>query len=156
MKKNKQILIGVVILIAVLGAGYYFLAPKTSKEPVVTEVMEEETVETLTAEEIGLTLSARADKKAVRFEVAKASDISHIEYQIGYTKEVSGEEVPEGLIGEINNEDYDEEVGIDYRELGTCSSKVCRYDKVVSDVTITLKITKKDGKIYQTDATLSL
>ena len=64
--------------------------------------------------------------------------------------------MPEGLIGEIINSDESTSLSTSYRELGTCSSKVCRFDVVVSPVRLILKVTKTDGKVYQVEDSLSL
>ena len=39
--------------------------------------------------------------------------------------------------------------------LGTCSD-VCHYDLEVSDIKLILKVTKTDGKVYQSQKTLEL
>lgn len=143
-----------IILIAVVGV---FIFNKKSSAPIVSSPQEEEEqIFTLKPEDIGLIFSLRPDKKAVKFGIEKARDISRVEYQIAYTKQVTGEEVPEGLIGEIINSDESTSLSTSYRELGTCSSKVCRFDVVVSDVRLILKVTKTDSKVYQVEDSLSL
>lgn len=143
-----------IILIAVVGV---FIFNKKSSAPIVSSPQEEEEqIFTLKPEDIGLIFSLRPDKKAVKFGIEKARDISRVEYQIAYTKQVTGEDVPEGLIGEITNSEASASLSTSYRELGTCSSKVCRFDVVVSDVRLILKVTKTDGKVYQVEDSLSL
>lgn len=155
--KNKTVLIGVLALIVLLLIGGYLLffakqaAPPRSPLP----AQEEETVETVLPQDIGLEFTLRPDMKAAKFTM-QAQGITSVEYQISYTKEVNGEEVPEALIGEARPTTGNDVIGIDYREFGTCSAKVCRYDRVVSDVTLILKITKTDGKILQAETTLTL
>jgi hypothetical protein len=56
--------------------------------------------------------------------------------------------VPEGIFGLMNIAE-DGRKDTDFREFGTCSAGKCRYDNVTSDVTLVLKVTKKDGKVYQ-------
>lgn len=154
MGNKNLIIVLVVVLLLVFGGAFFLLGNK--QQPQVSEESQEEemTAETLSPGEIGLTFTAQSDKKAVKFSIAKASDIEHVEYTIVYTKQVNSEEVPEGLIGEIQG--GKSPLGIDYRILGTCSAKVCRYDTVVSDVTLMLKITKTNGKIYSVEDSLSL
>lgn len=152
---NKNLVVVIVVVLLLIFGGAFFLLSNKQQAPVSEEAVEEElTAEILSPEEIGLTFSAQPDGKAVKFTIAKAGDIDHVEYTIAYTKEVNGEEVPEGLIGEIQG--GKSTLGIDYRILGTCSAKVCRYDTVVSDVTLLLKVTKDNGKIYSVEKTLIL
>lgn len=155
--KNKNILIicAVVLVLVTLGAGTFILSKNKSAEKKSEKLfIEEETFEEISSQDLGLIATLRPDKKAIKFEITNASDIESVEYQISYTKELNGEEVPEGLIGEAVPENG--ELTIAYREFGTCSSGVCRYDKVTSDIKLTLKITKINGKIYQAEETVSL
>lgn len=156
MKKNKNLLIGIVVaLLVLMGIGVYIVSSKKAPAQTPAEtVIEEEVVETISPADLGLTFTARPDKKAVKFALANAKDISLVEYQISYTKEISGEQVPETLIGDAKP-DASGNIAIDYRELGTCSAKVCRYDVVVSDIKLTLKVVKAN-KTYQSETSLSL
>lgn len=151
---NKNLLVGLSLaLLIVLGSGYYVLF---ANKPTVSEApppSPEETVLMLKPEDIGLTLTARSDKRAVKFEIAKSSDISSVEYQVTYTAEG---DIPRGAIGNIEVESGDEMIESNYIDLGTCSSNKCKYDVVVSPVSLLLKITKKDGKVYQVEDSLSL
>jgi len=70
-------------------------------------------------------------------------------------KELDGEEVSEGIFGEMNIAE-DGITKTDMREFGTCSSGRCRYDEGVRDVKIILKITKDDGKIYSAEKSVEL
>jgi hypothetical protein len=153
--KNLLIIIAIVAVLIIGGLGYYFVAGKktATQNTANTNVDEEEKVETIAPADLGLSFTARADKKAVKFVIDKADGIENVEYQISYTKKVEGEQVPEGLIGEAKPQSG--KVAIDYRELGTCSAKVCRYDVVVSDIKLTLKVLK-GGKTYQSETSLSL
>lgn len=158
---NKKIIIGVALVLLISGGGgLYFLSSQSPKPQTVTtqtQTIEEEIVPTLSPKTLGLTMTLRSDKKAMRFEMKNPGNISLVEYQVSYTKEINGEQVPEGLIGEVrvNNED-DSTIAIDYREFGTCSRNVCRYDNVVSAVKLTLKITQTDGKIFSSEDSIDL
>lgn len=154
--QNKNAMVGIGIAAAIILIGGYFLfANKTSKPSQVTPIVEEEKVETLMPEEIGLEVQVRSDSKAMKFTITKPNGITAVDYQISYTKEINGEEVPEGLIGQVEVNGGEEELGIKYREFGTCSSGTCRYDKVVSRVLLTLKVVK-DGKTYSVEKTIDL
>lgn len=158
MKDKKIITSLTVLLICLLGGGYYFLSSnsKPNAKPVSIQQQEEEVIPTIVPSGLGLKMFLRSDKKAMKFEIENGKDISLIEYQISYTKEINGEEVPEGLIGEAKPEEGSSKISIDYREFGTCSRSVCRYDDVVSAVKLILKITKTDGKVFSTEDSLSL
>ena len=157
MKNNKLIIIVGVIILAVLVSGGYFVISsnkQSSNKQAQTPQIQDEAAEPISAKEIGLKLTIRDDKKAIKFSIENATDIESVDYQISYTKEVKGEEVPEGLIGEAKPEDG--KIEIKYREFGTCSSGTCRYDTVVSPIKVTLKIVKTNGKVYQTEESIEI
>lgn len=155
MLKNKLVwIVAVVVVLLVIGGGAFFVMSqkKAAPEPVGQEVQ----VLNLSPEAVGLETAFREDNKAMKFTLSNASDITAAEYQISYTKEVSGDQVPEGLIGDVDITPGSKTAGIGYREFGTCSSGVCRYDKVVSAIKLTLKISKTDGKVYQVEKSVDL
>lgn len=149
----KQWYIAVAVIIVIVGlvaGGIWLMASKkatTQQIPAVTDQTQQ--VQTLSPDSIGLSVAFRSDNKAMKFTVANADGINSIEYQISYNKIINGEQVSEGLIGTVDMNPGDKTAGIGYREFGTCSSGVCRYDNVISPITLTLKIVKSDGKVYQ-------
>lgn len=158
MLKDKKVIVGIVLVVLVLlGGGYYVMGMnKTSTEENLI-VEEEMTVQTLSPESIGLDLEFRKDGKAAKIIIGKAAGLEAVEYQISYQKNQEGEDVPEGLIGDIDMTKVSGgAVETEYREFGTCSSGTCRYDDVTSPIKITLKITKDDGKVYQSEKTFEL
>lgn len=157
MNKKVIIIISVVILVLLGGGGYYILSSnkQTAKPASQTQPVDaEEVLEPISPADLGLKLSLRNDKKAIKFVIENAKDIENIDYQISYTKDVKGEKVPEGLIGEAKPENGI--VEIKYREFGTCSSGTCRYDNVVSPIKVTLKIQKSNGKMYKSEDSIEL
>jgi len=158
MVKDKKVIIGIVLLVLVLlGGGYYVMGMNKTQTDEQMPVEEEMTVQTLSPESIGFDLEFRKDGKAAKIVIGKAQGIQAIEYQISYQKNQEGEDVPEGLIGDIDmTKIVDGKVETEYREFGTCSSGTCRYDDVTSPIKITLKITKDDGKVYQSEKTFEL
>lgn len=156
MKGNTNVIIAAAVVIVLVVGGYFlFFNKKPSRVLQAPKETVQEVIPTIIPDDLGLEVAIRSDKRAMKFTVTKADDIEKIEYQISYTKTVDGEDVPEGLIGEVEAKPG-QPLSIEYREFGTCSSGTCRYDKVVSDIKLTLKITKKDGKIYQSEKTVSL
>lgn len=137
------------------------LSPKQSTpvaQEATSEFEEEEIVPTLSPDALGLVFewNERPSAPAVRFAIENASDIEHVEYEITYDAVVGGNTVPQGLNGEVTSEDMSgDEIQIKYRELGTCSSGTCRYDQGVTGAKLILKVTKTDGKVYQTEKELT-
>lgn len=157
--RNKKLLAAVaVFLVLVLLGGIFFITRNqniSSKDADIRDGISDSSLPSLDPSDIGMVVTLRPDGKALMFEIKKASDIQGIEYTIEYEKEIEGERVPEGIFGLMNIAE-DGITKTDYREFGTCSSGRCRYDDVVSDITIILKVTKKDGKEYQVEKVVKL
>lgn len=154
--KNKKVIaaVAVFLVLTVLG-GAFFLTRNKSVPSTPSESIADSELPTLSPEDIGLEVTVRSDGKALMFELTKAFDINSVEYTIEYEKEIEGERVPEGIFG-IMNITEDGITKTDYREFGTCSLGKCRYDKVISDIKIILKVTKKDGKDYLVEKIVKL
>jgi hypothetical protein len=158
--KDKRVLSGFVIaLIAIFvtvgGFIFYTNSQSSAESEDQSQASETTDLPQLSPEDIGMVVTVRKDNKAVMFELKKADDIKKVEYTIEYEAEVEGSVANQGIFGEMNIA----EDGIkktDFREFGTCSAGKCRYDNVTSDVTITLKVVKKDGKEYQVTKVVKL
>lgn len=164
MFKNKNVQTGLIIflVIAILGGGYFFVAgkSKTKKEPVATQT--QDVITSLTAEALGLSMEMSPDNKKVRIIIDNAKDIKIIEYQITYEADATAQELSEGgedrvargITGEakVKSGSFESE----WLDLGSCSKNVCKYDTGVTSLELTLKITKKDGKLYEASDTLEL
>lgn len=149
-------IVAVAVAVVVIGVGTWLVLGRKAVQQ-GPEIMDQtQNVLTLSPDDIGLSVSFRDDNKAMKFNVSNANGINSIEYQISYTKSLDGQDVPEGLIGTVDMNPGDKTASIGYREFGTCSSGVCRYDNVVSPITLTLKIVKSDGKIYQVVKTANI
>ena len=142
------------ILIVAGGAFFLFRNQNPSDSP-TDDVTAESDLPVLSPEDIGMIVTVRKDKNALMFELTKADDIAKVEYTIEYEAEVEGETANQGIFGEMNIAE-DGITKTDFREFGTCSAGRCRYDNVTSDIKITLKVTKKDGKEYQVEKTVKL
>lgn len=156
MFKDKKIIgliIAIVFLLLVVG-GFFMLKGNSSTE-VEDDPFASEDLPELSPEDIGMEVTLRDDSRALMFELTKADDIEKVEYTIEYEKEIDGETVPEGIFG-LMNIGEDGITKTDFREFGTCSAGKCRYDEVVSDITIVLKVLKADGKEYQVKKVVEL
>ncbi len=165
MGKNKNNFIAVGVVVAVVAAllGFYFLSnsntPQTEEKQVAENV-----VQTIKPEDIGFKLQASADKKKVHFSIAKAQGIQAIEYQMMYDADSTAQEkseggddrVQRGITGEVAIKPGSGTFTSEDLDLGSCSKNVCRYDKGVTSIDVTLKITKTDGKVYDLQDTLTL
>jgi len=155
-------IVAVVNKVFLAGGGYFLFAgkSKTVGEPVV----QEEIVGKLTPEEIGLTVTASPDKKKVKFSIEKVGEIKSVEYELSYEADSTAEEqgeggeprVQRGITGQEEVKSGDSAYESPWLDLGSCSKNVCRYDKGVSKVDLTLKIVKKDSKTYSADKSLDL
>lgn len=154
--KNKKIIaaVAVFLILALAGAAFLWSRQGSGSENPSDEITESD-LPTLSPEDIGMEVTVREDGRALMFELTKADDIALVEYTIEYEKEVEGETANEGIFGVMNIGD-DGITETDFREFGTCSAGKCRYDNVTSDITINLKVTKKDGKEYQVQEIVKL
>lgn len=149
-------IVGVVILIVLLG-GFLILRGRTTTQPVDEETSQNQSIPKLSKEELGLTMELSPDVHTVKFSIAKASDLKHIDYEITYDADSTEDEsvrVPKGITGEedVNGATYK----TDNLTLGTCSKNVCKYDTGIQKVDLLAKVTKKDGKIYQVEDSVSV
>jgi hypothetical protein len=158
--KNKKILSGIAVIAVVLlivGGGLFFFKNQSSDraDESENEMIDSSDLPELTPEEVGMIVTIRKDKKALMFELTKASKIEKVEYTIEYEASTEEGSANQGIFGEMNI-GADGITKTDFREFGTCSAGKCRYDNVTSDITINLKITMKDGKEYQVKKVVKL
>lgn len=154
--RNKKVYVIVAVFVLLALAGGLFLFIRHQATPLEDDSMlSTQNLPSLKPEDIGMVVTVRSDKRALMFKLNKADDIEHVSYEIDYDKELDGQRIPEGVLGEMNIAE-DGITKTDYRTFGTCSSGTCHYDKVVSDITIKLVVTKKDGKSYQVTKVVKL
>ena len=166
MFKDKKVLIvaGVVVVVVLLVGGYFLIANKSKSKPADDTGITEQVAETLAPDKIGLTMEANSSGKAVRFAISKADGIKSIEYQLTYEADSTAAEqseggearVQRGITGEALIKSGQSTYQSEWLDLGSCSKNVCRYDSGVKSVTLTLKVVKDDGKVYQVEKTLEL
>lgn len=156
--KNRKFLVAVAVFLVLIVLGGLFFITRHQTAPSSSEsasMIQTQNLPVLSPDAIGMMVTVRADKLALMFNLTKASDVDKVEYEIDYNKDLDGQTIPEGILGEMNIA-QDGITKTDYRTFGTCSSGTCHYDKVVSDVTIKLAVTKKDGKTYQVTKVVKL
>ncbi|MCL4354472.1 hypothetical protein M1349_03315 [Patescibacteria group bacterium] len=168
MKNRKTAIIALVVVLVILfGAGVYLIASQRSNKTPELIGQELEIVPTIPASDIGLELVAKSDKKYVKFTINKPEGIDKVDYEITYDatapEDTSGEgggegKVTQSLTGTLLKKDMKNgKLGIDYRELGTCSTGgKCRFDQGVTSVKVIVKITKSNGKAFQAETSIDL
>jgi hypothetical protein len=163
-KKHKsKVILGVILLVIILGGGFFILSSKNT-QTTQDQTVSDNSVQTLSPSAIGLKLEATPDKKKVRFTIASASDIKSIEYELTYNANSTAQEqsegadaqVQRGITGTANIKADSGNYQSSWLILGSQSANVVRYDTGVSGVSITLKITKNDNKVYQVQDKLNL
>jgi hypothetical protein len=164
LKKNKTlVIILVVVIIVIIGAGgYFFIAGSSNSKSAQSAQIEDNSVQTLSPSAIGLKLEASSDDKKVRFTIADASNIKQIEYELIYTANSTAEELSEGadttvqrgITGQENVDSGATTYQSDWLVLGSESANIVRYDTGVKGVSITLKLTENNGKVYQVQDSL--
>jgi len=149
LTKNKKLLAIIGVLAAILVVGGIFMAVRgqNSSSTEDEDISIGAGLPELSPEEIGMKVTVREDKNALMFELTKADDIEKVEYTIEYEAETEDGVANQGIFGEMNI-GKDGITKTEFREFGSCSAGRCRYDDVISDITINLKVTKKDGKEY--------
>ncbi|MDP3988454.1 MAG: hypothetical protein Q8P80_04925 [Candidatus Levybacteria bacterium] len=152
--KNKILII--VLAVVVLGGGglFVFSQSKSSSKQVSTPTLAaEEVVPTILPADLDFTITVREDKKAIKFQVGNIKDIESVDYEVSYLAKGN---IPRGAIGHADVKPGDTKIETKYIDLGTCSSGRCKYDEGVTSVKVILKITKKDGKVFQAEQSAEL
>ncbi len=157
--KNKMMVIAVVIVAVLLvGGGTYMLLGKkqtpSSTSNIPDQTQQTATVPTLAPSDIGMSLAVTRNGESVTMTVTKLDGITALDYEVTYTANSNGNQVPRGVIGHIDVKPGQSQINQEV-VLGTCSD-VCHYDKVVSPVKFGVKVTKSDGKVYEVDQSINL
>jgi len=74
-------------------------------------------------------------------------------YDAQVTEDGESATVPRGAVGELTIRGGIAQAEVD---LGTCSANVCKYDKVVSDVKVVIKVNFENGEIGAVEDTILL
>lgn len=161
MKLTKPIIIGIIVVVVIgaLVGGAFVLFPKNSDTTTNTSGSFKQ-AQKMSPDDIGLSLSVRPDKKGVIMKITKLTGIASVEYDLSYDAKVTdeGEDavVPKGVSGSpIEVKPGDREISRDL-ELGTCSKNVCKYDNVVSDISVAIRVNLKSGEVGEVTSKISL
>ena len=164
LKKNKVLVI-VVSLLLLAGAVTAFLLGNVTNSSSTDEsgIVSDKPVKVIQADEIGLVLSARSDKKAIILSVTKLDGVESVEYEVTYDADVAADSsgdsgsgiTQRGVVGSpilVNGASSIKRT----IELGTCSKNVCKYDNIVSDIKFVIKVTYSNGDIGSVEESISL
>lgn len=158
--KNRNLAIaGAVIIVLVVLAGGFLIfkslqssqvsQQQTNSAPAPTETP----IPSISPSDLGLTLTAGPGTKTVILKITNTQDIAAVNYELSYMATVNGSQVLRGAIGDVaikqKGQPLEESI-----TLGTCSD-VCHYDTGVSQIKLTLKITKTNGMTYQSEISLN-
>lgn len=145
--QNKMALIGIGAVVVVVGVALFMFVQNTKKAKEATgpePTVEEEAV-SMKPEEIGLELTPNKDNTEVNMKISDVSKFTAFDYEMSYDAEVDGEVVPRGALGSGEVEAGESSISRDIT-IGTCSAGKCKYDKGVTKISFTIKLTLKDGK----------
>jgi hypothetical protein len=160
-KNGKIAAVLVAVLLAV--SGYLLFGGRAKTEP-VPEVEEDEAVQSLSPEEVGLEIEANSAGNEVKFSLAKLDEMTALEYQIQYEADSTAQEISEGaeprvdrgIIGTVELDSGETSYESEWIVLGSESAGTKRYDKGVEEIELTLKLTKSDGTVYRVEDSLKL
>lgn len=160
-KRNNQIITGVLVVL-ILVSGYLLFGGKS--KPKQEETVQDQTVQKISPDELGLTITVTPDKHKIKFAIAKPQGIKSIEYSISYEADSTAQDqseggearVQRGITGDSKIDSDTKPYESEFLDLGSCSKNVCRYDTGIKSVDLTLKLIKSDGKTYATEKSFDL
>jgi hypothetical protein len=121
-------------------------SPSPTVSPTPIPIPSVAALPTVTPESIGLTLTKIEDGHKLNLKVANTSGITKIDYDLYYHAVESGKTVLRNSRGTYFNPEgqafYNQFV------LGHCGT-TCTYDEGVTDIYVSLVISKTDGRTYQ-------
>jgi hypothetical protein len=159
--RNGKIAAGLVAVL-ILVSGYLIFGGKSKAEP--EPVTQNQGIQNISPEELGLTIEANNANNEVRFSMSKLKDFTKIEYELTYEADSTAREqeegaeprVDRGITGEESIDPDQASFESEWLVLGSESAGTKRYDTGVEEVNITLKLVSKDGKVYQAEDSLEL
>ncbi len=168
MNNQKLVIIGgVFVLLLLLGGGFLVMSSQKKTNGTPTPSIEQFQIAKLSPKDIGLELVPKVlsnDGKQLKVVVSKISDIKRLDYEIVYEADVPQAELPEGetvgrversIGGDVDITESDTEYESEFLDFGSASKNVVRYDTGVTEARIIMKVTKRDGKLYQVEDSIS-
>jgi len=175
LNDKKLLSLLIVCLVVVIGGVYFILSnhKNTSQsQQIPTQI---EAIPTLSPSDIGLKIVPHIGNKCsttptpyneVKFQLNKTADVKHVSWQFTYDADIPpSEQIGDGTTGQVtqqlgsdegqdvkSNQTYDSR----YEFLGTCSKNVCRCDTGVKAISLVLKLTKSDNKVYEVKDSVNL
>ncbi|HUD45113.1 MAG TPA: hypothetical protein VMR41_06220 [Patescibacteria group bacterium] len=163
-------IVAVLILLVVGGGGYFFLSShnNAANSNTTADAQDDQTptAGNLQPSDIGLQLVLRADNQAIKFTANKLDGVKTLEWTFTYDADIPASDQTADNAGSKVTQEFgsDSPVNVEgkssydsgFRELGTCSSGHCRYDTGITSVSLVMKVTKTDGKVYQIQDSINL
>ncbi len=154
LKKHSIVAAIVVAIVVVIALGaWYMMGRGSSSSTDNSGGLSTQNVKQIAPEAIGLSISVNKDGKSLDLSANKLTGIKTLEYEMTYNAEEtdpdSGQtsDVSKGVLSssplEVNGQSSIKRNIL----LGTCSANVCRYDKVKSDIQVTVKVTYTNGSV---------
>lgn len=160
MKDKRVLFVGIaLVLFVVIGGGFFLLSTRKSQSTQTsTDTQQEDVVQTINPNDLGLVITVRDDKArpAVKFAFTKVQDVQSIEYELNYKHDVKGQQIGEQLQGTAVKLPNNSLGIVDYRIFGTASSGVERYDVGITSPKLIFKIVKKNGQVFQAETDVVL
>lgn len=160
-KNQKMMIIGGVILVVLLVAGIFVFNSRQSKQRTSSDGLPEDSIIPTVDGSVVVELEQGAKKGEAILTIKNAPNGTRgIEYTISYDAESTegeGGPVPQGAIGKCTKDGNVWQCGEPSAAgrkivLGTCSSGVCRYHKIIGDVRVSLKFSGDYGeRIFEKD-----
>lgn len=151
MKKMPLILI--VLVLIIVGAGLIFSGKLNNRGPKATPTPtpeEEQSIEKLPEEALDVKFETRYDQRAFTLTISglKEKGYTRFDYEASY--DAQSTEDPTQIVSQgsgstepilVTDKPFVREI-----LLGTCSKNVCKYDKGVKSVLVTLRLQTEDNK----------
>lgn len=158
--KNNKLIFGLIVIIVLAIVGFFvfnmFSGGGSSGDGGGSR-FENQNVMEVDPEEIGLELELSDNEQVVLITASKIDGIESLEYELTYDAEdeFEGETnvIPRGAVGTLTISGDEASAEVD---LGTCSSGVCKYDKVVSPISVLIKINYENGEVGAAEAEIEI
>lgn len=153
-----------VVLILLIVSGYLLFGRSSAEKESSESSNTRGAIQNISPEELGLSIEANSAGNEIKFSISKLDKMTSLEYQIQYEADSTAREIGEGaeprvdrgIIGEIKIDPGETSYESDWIVLGSESAGTKRYDTGVEEIILTLKLSKSDGTIYQTEDSLEL